>query len=65
MLVYMTKSLVKSVNILHTLKENNEDNITTIKQVYNARYAYKRSVKGPTIELQQLMMLLNRDNYIH
>ena len=33
----MTKSLVKSTNILFTLKENNENNVTTIKQVYNVR----------------------------
>ena len=38
MLVDMTKSMVKPDNILRTLKENNEDNMTTIKQVYNARY---------------------------
>ena len=42
MLVDMTKSLVKLGNILRTLKENNEDNMTTIKQVYNARYSYNR-----------------------
>ncbi|XP_068471896.1 uncharacterized protein [Phaseolus vulgaris] len=65
MLVDMTKSMVKSGNILRTLKENNEDNMTTIKQIYNARYSYKRSVRGPRTELQQLMMLLDRDNYLH
>jgi len=65
MLVDMTKSMVKPGNILRTLKENNEDNMTTIKQVYNARYSYKRSVRGPRTELQQLMMLLDRDNYLH
>ena len=37
MLVDMTKSMVKSGNILRTLKENNEDNMTIIKQIYNAR----------------------------
>ena len=65
MLVDMNKSMVKSGNILRTLKENNEDNMTTIKQVYNARYSYKRLVRGPRTELQQLMMLLDRDNYLH
>ncbi|XP_068474376.1 uncharacterized protein [Phaseolus vulgaris] len=34
MLVDMTKSMVKPSSILRTLKENNEDNMTTIKQVY-------------------------------
>ncbi|XP_068475173.1 uncharacterized protein [Phaseolus vulgaris] len=65
MLVDMTKNMVKPSSILRTLKENNEDNMTTIKQVYNARYSYKRSVRGPRTELQQLMMLLDRDNYLH
>jgi len=35
---YMIKNQVKSANILLTLKENNKYNVTTIKQVYNARY---------------------------
>jgi len=65
MLVDMTKSMVKPGNILRTLKENNEDNMTTIKQVYNARYSYKRLAKGSRTELQQLMMLLDSDNYLH
>jgi len=38
LVVDMTKSLVKPSNILLTLKQNNEDNVTTIKQLYNARY---------------------------
>ena len=51
-LVDITKSMVKPGNILCTLKEDNEDNMTTIKQIYNARYSYKRSVRGPRTELQ-------------
>ena len=65
LLVDMSKSQVKPANILLTLKEKNECNVTTIKQVYNARYTYKRSLRGSRTELQQLMMLLERDNYIH
>ena len=52
MLVDMTKSMVKPSNILRTMKENNEDNMTTIKQVYNARYSYKRLVRGSRTELK-------------
>ncbi|XP_068498558.1 uncharacterized protein [Phaseolus vulgaris] len=59
------KTYVFWSSICGTLKENNEDNMTTIKQVCNARYSYKRSVRGPRTELQQLMMLLDRDNYLH
>ncbi|XP_014511816.2 protein FAR-RED ELONGATED HYPOCOTYL 3-like [Vigna radiata var. radiata] len=63
-LIDMTKSQVKPANILLTLKEHNEDNVTTIKQIYNARYTYKRSLRGSRTEMQQLMMLLDRDKYI-
>jgi len=45
---------------LHTLKENNEDNVTTLKQLYNTRYRYKRSIRGSKTEMQQLMVLLER-----
>ncbi|XP_052723064.1 uncharacterized protein LOC108336891 [Vigna angularis] len=65
LLVDMTKSKVTPANILLTLKQNNDRNVTTIKQIYNARHAYKRSLRGSRTELQQLMMLLDRDKYIH
>ena len=65
MLMDMTKSSVKPRNILLTIKEHNEKNVSTIKQVYNARYMYKRSVRGDRTEMQQLMMLLERDMYIY
>ncbi|XP_052730036.1 uncharacterized protein LOC128195724 [Vigna angularis] len=55
-LVDMTNSQVKPSNILLTLKEHNEDNVTTIKQIYNARYTYKRSLRGSRTEMQQLMI---------
>ena len=64
LVVDMTKSQVKPSNILLTLKENNEDNVTTIKQLYNIIYTYKKLFKGSKTELQQLMMLLKRDQYI-
>ena len=44
LVVDMTKSQVKPKNILLTLKKKNDDNVTTIKQFYNTRYTYKRSV---------------------
>ena len=65
LVVNMTKSQVKSANISLTLKEKNAHNVTTIKQLYNARYTYNRSVRGPRTEMQQLMTLLERDQYIH
>ncbi|KAH1254612.1 Protein FAR1-RELATED SEQUENCE 6 [Glycine max] len=61
----MTKSMVKPKNILLTLKEHNADSYTTIKQIYNARSAYRSSIKGADTEMQHLMKLLERDQYIH
>ena len=61
----MTKSMVKPKNILLTLKEHNANSSTTMKQVYNARYAYRSSIRDNNTEMQQLMKLLERDQYIH
>ena len=61
----MTKSMVKSRNILLTLKEHNTNSYITIKQVYNARNAQRSSIRGSNIETQQLMKFLERDWYIH
>jgi len=65
LVVDMTKRRVKPKNILLTLKEKNEDNVTTLKLLYNTRYTYKRSVRGSRTEMEQLMMLLEHDKYIH
>jgi len=64
-IVDMTKSMVKPRNILLTLKEHNANSCTTIKQIYNARSSYSSSIKGSDIEMQHLMKLLERDQYIH
>ncbi|KAL5124814.1 Protein FAR1-RELATED SEQUENCE 5 [Glycine soja] len=61
----MTKSNVKPRNILLTLKEHNSSSCTTIKQIYNARSAYRSSIRGDDSEMQHLMRLLERDQYIH
>ncbi|KAH1265364.1 hypothetical protein GmHk_01G001083 [Glycine max] len=57
----MTKSMVKPRNILLTLKEHNANSCTTIKQIYNARSAYRSSIRGSDTEMQHLMKLLERD----
>ncbi|KAL5128679.1 PKS-NRPS hybrid synthetase [Glycine soja] len=62
--VDMTKSTVKPRNILLTLKEHDNNNYTTIKQIYNTKHAYRSSIRGSNTEMQQLMMLLDRDQYI-
>ncbi|KAH1193809.1 putative protein FAR1-RELATED SEQUENCE 10 [Glycine max] len=61
----MTKSMVKPKNILLTLKEHNANSCTTIKQIYNARSVYRSSIRGADTEMQHLMKLLERDQYIH
>ncbi|KAH1203230.1 hypothetical protein GmHk_17G049523 [Glycine max] len=61
----MTKLMVKPRNILLTLKEHNANSCTTIKKIYNARSAYRSSIRGADTEMQHLMNLLERDQYIH
>ena len=61
----MTKSMVKPRNILLTLKEHNANSCTTIKQIYNARSAFHSSIRGSDLEMQHLMKLLERDQYIY
>jgi len=61
----MTKSQVKHANLFLTLTKKDECNVTTMKQVYNARYKYKRSLRGLRTKLQQLMVMLERDKDIH
>ncbi|KAH1194225.1 PKS-NRPS hybrid synthetase [Glycine max] len=60
----MTKSMVKPRNILLTLKGYNANSCTTIKQIYNARSAYHSFIRGSDTEMQHLMKLLERDQYI-
>ncbi|KAL5134448.1 putative protein FAR1-RELATED SEQUENCE 10 [Glycine soja] len=61
----MMKSNMKPRNILLTLKEHNSSSCTTIKQIYNARNAYRSSIRGNDSEMQHLMRLLECDQYIH
>ncbi|KAH1210829.1 Protein FAR1-RELATED SEQUENCE 5 [Glycine max] len=57
-IVDMTKSNVKPRNILLTLKEHNANSCTTIKQINDARSAYRSSIRGDDTEMQHLMRLL-------
>ncbi|KAL5123971.1 Protein FAR1-RELATED SEQUENCE 5 [Glycine soja] len=47
----MTKSMVKPRNMLLTLKEHNANSCTTIKQIYNARSAFRSSIRGSDLEI--------------
>jgi len=64
-IVDMTKAMVKPRNILLMLKEHNVNSCTTMKQIYNARSAYRSSIRGSDTEMQHLMKLLERDQYIY
>ncbi|KAL5127506.1 Protein FAR1-RELATED SEQUENCE 5 [Glycine soja] len=45
--------------------EHNANSCMTIKQIYNARSAFRSSIRGSDLEMQHLMKLLERDQYIH
>ncbi|KAH1249807.1 putative protein FAR1-RELATED SEQUENCE 10 [Glycine max] len=62
-IVDMTKMNVKPRNILLTLKEHNSSSCTTIKQIYNARSAYRSSIRRDDSEMQHLMRLLEHSTY--
>jgi len=61
----MTKTSVKPINILLTMKERNEKNVTTIKQVYNAMSVHRRSQRDHRTKMQQFMLLMEQDMYVH
>jgi len=61
----MMKSMVKPRNILLTLKEHNANSCTTIKRTYNARSPYRSSIRRSDTEMQHLIKLLERNQYIH
>ena len=56
-IVDMTKSMVKPIIILLTLKEHKANSCTTIKQIYIARSAYRSSITGNDTEMQQLALI--------
>ncbi|XP_052171683.1 PKS-NRPS hybrid synthetase cheA-like [Diospyros lotus] len=60
----MSENLVKPRNILMSLKVDDENNVTTIKTIYNARQRYKLIEKGGRSQMQQLMKKLRECNYV-
>jgi len=47
------------------LKGKREDNLTVVKQVYNARHRYNRSIRGTRTEMQNLLKNLEDNNYVY
>ncbi|XP_050876455.1 protein FAR1-RELATED SEQUENCE 5-like [Lathyrus oleraceus] len=60
----MTLNLVQPKNILATLKLKRPKNISNIKQVYNIRYQTNKTLMGDIIEMQQLLKVLDDNNYV-
>ncbi|XP_050890540.1 uncharacterized protein LOC127095945 [Lathyrus oleraceus] len=56
--VYITMTCVK------ILKCKIPENISNIKQVYNIRYQYNKALMGDISEMQQLLKLLDDNNYV-
>jgi hypothetical protein len=61
----MTKSLAKPRNILTDLKERNQESVTGIKQVYNARTRWRKGQREDKTELQYLITKLEKHRYVY
>ncbi|XP_004498709.1 putative protein FAR1-RELATED SEQUENCE 10 [Cicer arietinum] len=61
----MTKNTIKPKNILMTLKDHNVKSLTTIKEFYNARQAYRSSLRSNSTEIQHLLTLMECDKYVY
>lgn len=48
----LTRNMETPKTILQAIKDRNKDNISSIRQVYNARQAFRVSQKSPETELQ-------------
>ncbi|KAK7257072.1 hypothetical protein RIF29_30777 [Crotalaria pallida] len=61
-IVRIKQNGVKTSKILTTLKEKTPNNCTTMKQVKNVLYRYRRSVRHPRSQLQHLHTHVRRNN---
>ncbi|XP_004506933.1 uncharacterized protein [Cicer arietinum] len=61
----IAKNMIRPRNILMTLNDHNVKSLTTIKQVYNARQAYRSSLRGNRTEMQHLLTLMERGKYVY
>ncbi|XP_050889437.1 uncharacterized protein LOC127094676 [Lathyrus oleraceus] len=60
----MTLNLVQQKSILATLKCKRSENISNIKHVYNIYYQTNKALRGDITEMQQLLKLLDDNNYV-
>jgi hypothetical protein len=61
----LTRNLVPPKNILTTLKGRNPESKTNMKQVYNARERFKKSLRGEMSEMQQLLKCCETHKYFY
>ncbi|GKA26051.1 FAR1-related sequence 5-like protein [Tanacetum coccineum] len=60
-----TRKNVEARNILAILKEQNKDNVSTIKDIYNAQSKIRKAKKVGETTMQNLMSLLHTQGYVH
>ena len=63
-MVDMSKSMVRPKDILATLKQRSELNVTTMKTIYNARHRHRVVERGGRTQMQQFMNKLTGHKYI-
>ena len=61
----LTKNMVKSGQMLLTIKDQNQTNLNTIKIIYNEHQRYCLQEKGLRMEIQHLIKLIERDQYVY
>ncbi|XP_039010272.1 uncharacterized protein LOC120138964 [Hibiscus syriacus] len=61
----MTKKNVPSRDILSILKSQNENNVSTLKDICNAQYKIRKSLQVEKSMMQVLMSLLHSNGYVH
>ena len=60
----LTKNLVKPKNILLSIKNHDEYNVSTMKTIYNAHHKHRLLTTAGRSQMQQLMKLLNECKYV-
>lgn len=60
----MSKNMIKPRNILMTIKNKNEENVSTIRTIYNVRHRHRLVEKAGRSQMQQLMRKLDESKYV-
>ena len=65
MINQLTKNIVKLGQILLTIKDQDQTNLSTIKTIYNECQRYRRKQRGPRTKIQHLMKLIECNGYVY